>query len=150
MTDVAIVELEQLLPGSLTELVAESEMAGFRFLRRLVDEWASGSNRFDRAGEALFAAILGPRVIGVCGLNVESYAGVPGVGRVRRLYVLSTFRQQGIGRRLVHAVLAAARGRFQVLRLRTESESAGRFYEALGFRACPGVTDCTHVLELKG
>jgi GNAT superfamily N-acetyltransferase len=150
MTDIAIVQLEQLPPGFLAELVAESEAAGFRFLRRLVDEWASGRNRFDRAGEVFFAAISGTRVIGVCGLNSDPYAGAAGVGRVRRLYVLAAFRRQGIGRQLVQAVVAAAQGRFRVLRLRTENESAGRFYEALGFRACAGVVDCTHTLELAG
>ena len=46
------------LTGSPSEtldvLLADSEREGWRFVRRLVDEWATGSNRFDRPGEALF------------------------------------------------------------------------------------------------
>ena len=54
----------------------------------------------------------------------------------------------GVGRRLVRAVVAAARGRFGSLRLRTESREAAAFYEGLGFRpVCR--PDCTHTLELK-
>jgi hypothetical protein len=70
VADFAIVRLQHLPPG-LAEVVAESESAGFRFLRQMVDEWASGANRFALPGEALFAAASGPRVVGVCGLNVD-------------------------------------------------------------------------------
>jgi len=41
---------------SSTPWFAESERAGYGFVRRLADEWASGANRFGRPGEALFAA----------------------------------------------------------------------------------------------
>jgi GNAT superfamily N-acetyltransferase len=150
VTDFAMVRLQHLPPGLLAELVAESEAEGFRFLRRLVEEWAGGGNRFELPGEALFAVVSGPRVVGVCGLNVDPYACESGVGRVRRLYVLAECRRRGLGRRLLQAVVAAARGHFRLLRLRTENEAAGRFYESLGFRACAGVADCTHVLELVG
>lgn len=39
---------------TLDVLLADSEREGSRFVRRLVDEWATGTNRFDRPGEALF------------------------------------------------------------------------------------------------
>jgi GNAT superfamily N-acetyltransferase len=148
MTDIAIVRIERMLPDRLADLVAESETAGLRFLRRLVVDWESGHNRFAGPGEAFFAAVSGPRVVGVCGLNADPYAAVPGVGRVRRLYVLAAFRRSGVGRRLVRAVVAAARGPFQQLRLRTDGEAAARFYVALGFQPCAGVPDCTHTLRL--
>jgi GNAT superfamily N-acetyltransferase len=138
---------EKELASGLAELVAESEAAGFRFLRRLVDEWISGRNRFHGDGEALFTAIVDDRVIGVCGLNVDPYAGDATVGRVRHLYVMTAFRKQGIGGRLVERVIAAARGRFRCLRLRTDNEGAGRFYESLGFRAC-AAKDFTHALNI--
>ena len=132
----------------MKKLEAESERAGFRFLRRLVTEWDAGGNRFTRPGEALFAAVCGGRVVGVCGLNADPYAADAGVGRVRRLYVLATFRRRGVGRRLVREVIAAAAGNFRSLRLRTETAEAAQFYAAMGFRACTGAADCTHVLEL--
>jgi GNAT superfamily N-acetyltransferase len=88
-------------------------------------------------------------VVGVCGLNVDPYAAEAHAGRVRRLYVLSAFRQLGVGRRLVMAVIEAARGRFDTLRLRTGNPAAVRLYEALGFRAAGGgAADCTHVMAL--
>jgi GNAT superfamily N-acetyltransferase len=148
MKGIAIVRVKQLPPDRLAELVAESEAAGFRFVRWLVEDWDSGNNRFDGPGEALFAALSGSRVIGVCGLNADPYTAAPGVGRVRRLYVLAAFRRSGVGRRLVRAVVATARGHFHQLRLRTDSEAAARFYEALGFQPCGGVPDCTHTLRL--
>jgi GNAT superfamily N-acetyltransferase len=144
----SIERLEELPPDGLAELATESERSGFRFVRRLVAEWAAGVNRFDRPGEALFAAVAGGRVVGVCGLNVDPYGAGPRVGRVRRLYVLAAHRRAGVGRRLVAEVVKAARGVFDRLHLRTESPEAAGFYERLGFRPCPGEDACTHVLDL--
>ena len=132
----------------LAPLVAESERDGWRFVRRLVDEWVAGTCRFDRPGEGLFGARLGGVIVGVCGLNVDPYAADPTIGRVRRLYVLRACRGQGIGFQLVQSVVHAARGRFRSLRLRTENGDAGRLYERAGFVPAVGVPDCTHFLRL--
>jgi GNAT superfamily N-acetyltransferase len=145
---ITIQHLRKLPPG-LSELVAESERSGFRFLCRLVEEWTSGVNRFDRPGEALFAARADGRLIGVCGLNTDPYCAVPSVGRVRHLYVATAFRRGGVGRQLVEAVVDAAGGVYDRLRLRTDNPEAARFYERLGFRPCPGQAECTHVLEVR-
>ena len=51
------------------DLLSESEGAGLRMVRRLVHEWETGTNRFDKPGEALFGAWLDGRLVGVCGLN---------------------------------------------------------------------------------
>ena len=134
----------------LRALIAESEHAGLGFVRGLADEWASGANRFDRPGEALFIARMTDRVVGVCGLNIDPYAATPEVGRVRHLYVLQAYRRLGIGRRLVIEVIGAARGRFGTLRLRTENPSAAAFYERLGFLRSAGAPDCTHVMAVAG
>lgn len=144
-----IERLSELPSEALGPLVADSEQAGLRFVRRLAEEWASGRNRFDRPGEVLFGAVVDGRMVGVCGLNVDPYAAAPGVGRVRRLYVLSACRRLGTGERLVAEVIAAARGRFGTLRLRTENEAAARLYERMGFRRCAGLADCTHLMELR-
>ena len=145
----ALIErLSDLPPASLEALVAESEQGGLRFMRRLVEEWASGANRFDGDGEALFAALIDGRVTGVCGLNIDPYAAAARVGRVRHLYVLSAYRRLGVGRQLVGGVIEAARGRFDILRLRTQNPAAARLYEQLGFSRCAGAPDCTHLLEL--
>ena len=70
------------------------------------------------------------------------------VGRVRHLYVLSAYRRLGVGRQLVGGVIEAARGRFDILRLRTQNPAAARLYEQLGFSRCAGALDCTHLMEL--
>jgi GNAT superfamily N-acetyltransferase len=146
--EVSVDRLHDLPPDRLADLVTESEKAGFRFMRRLVEDWESGANRYAQPGEALFAAILGGRIIGVCGLNSDPYRCGGRVGRVRHLYVAVEFRRRGIGRLLVAVVVRTARNAFEQLRLRTDSEPAARFYEVLGFRRCAGEADCTHALEL--
>ncbi|HJV57769.1 MAG TPA: GNAT family N-acetyltransferase [Methylomirabilota bacterium] len=132
----------------LAALLAESEQQGFRFVRRLVQEWESGDNRFDRPGEALFVARVGVDVVGVCGLSVDSYTGDPKVGRVRHLYVLVPHRRSGVGEQLVADVLEAAPGRFERLHLRTTNPTAARLYERLGFRRTFDARDRTHVLDV--
>jgi ribosomal protein S18 acetylase RimI-like enzyme len=133
---------------ALDPLIAESEQQGLRLVRRLADEWASGANRFDRSGEALFVARIGGTVVGVCGLNVDPYAGAAGIGRVRHLYVLSAHRGVGVGERLVTEVIAAAAAAgFETLRLRTQNPTAARLYERMGFRRDPAA-DCSHVMAL--
>jgi ribosomal protein S18 acetylase RimI-like enzyme len=148
-TTFAVERLAHLPPDRLAELVGESERQGWRFVRRLVEEWDVGVTRFDRPGEALFAARANGRVVGICGLSVDPYAGDPRVGRVRHLYVLTAWRRRGLARGLVEAVVAAAGGTFDRLRLRTANPAAARLYEALGFRPCAGVPDCTHALGLR-
>jgi GNAT superfamily N-acetyltransferase len=128
--------------------VAESEQGGLQFVRRLQDDWRSGANRFDRPGEALFAAIDEVRLLGVCGLNVDPYSPSPRVGRVRHLYVSVAHRRQRIGSRLVHEVIAAARHSFDRLRLRTNDPHAARFYEQLGFLRYEADSSATHELDL--
>jgi GNAT superfamily N-acetyltransferase len=135
--------------GGLGALITESEEHGVRFVRRLADEWTNGANRFDQPGEVLFVARIGGDVVGVCGLNVDPYAGDQNVGRVRHLYVRMAHRRLGVGQRLINEVIQAARGRFAHLRLRTENPGAAQLYEALGFRRAVDVRDCTHLMDLR-
>jgi GNAT superfamily N-acetyltransferase len=144
----SIQRLQELPPDGLAELVTESERHGFRFLRRLTEEWASGINCFALPGEGLFIATSGGQTIGVCGLNIDPYTAEKRVGRVRHLYVLSAYRRNGIGGQLVREIITTAKGVFDQLRLRTENPEAARFYEGLGFRPCIGQDICTHVLML--
>jgi GNAT superfamily N-acetyltransferase len=144
---ITVEPLTELAQHRIAPLLEEARQAGFRALDRLVEDWASGANRFDGPGEVLFAALDGGRVVGVCGLNIDPYAPGGRVGRVRRLYVLAGYRRRGIGRQLVGRAVDRARGIFERLRLRTDSEGAARFYEALGFRRSDD-PDCTHTLDL--
>jgi GNAT superfamily N-acetyltransferase len=144
-----IARLEDLPSDRFAEMLAESEAAGYRFLRRVADEWESGANRFSRPGEALLVAERDGRWAGICGLSIDPYLGDPRVGRVRNVYVLSAYRREGIARRLVAEAIARARGHFDRLRLRGEEAGPARLYESLGFRPCPGVPDCSHILEWR-
>jgi ribosomal protein S18 acetylase RimI-like enzyme len=145
---VAVTRLLDLPAEDFGPLLAASERAGWRFLRRLVDEWANGTNRFDRRGETLLAARVDGALAGVCGLNIDPYAGDLAVGRVRRLYVLRAFRCRGVGQLLLQAIVRSARASFRCLHVRTENGAAARLYERLGFVPVLGGRDCTHTLML--
>lgn len=147
---VAISRVTDLSRQRLADMLTESEAAGYRFVRRLVDEWNAGINRFSRPGEALFAAECGGQTVGVCGLNVDPYLDDPRIGRVRNVYVLSLHRRRGIARLMVEQAVDRARGHFDLLRLRGEEAGPGRLYESLGFRRCVGIPSCTHIMELGG
>ena len=96
---VDIVRLEELPIGDLVPLLEESREQGFEGLERLVAEYAAGTNRFDRPGEALFGVYDQDRhLIAIGGLTRDPYALRDGVGRVRHVYVLSRWRGQGIGK----------------------------------------------------
>ena len=145
----ALIETLNELPADRVRvLLADSEATGSRIVRRLVEEWAAHTNRFDRPGEALFGAGVGGRLVGVCGLNIDPYAGDDRIGRVRRLYVLTGSRRLGIGKLLVKQVIDSARDRFDSLCLRTNAAAAARLYLGMGFRECTGMGEFTHVLQL--
>src|SRR5882672_1598423 len=140
-------KLQDVSPDRVGDLLVDSEAAGSRIVRRLMDEWADGTNRFERPGESLFAAWVVGRLVGVCGLNVDPYAGDDRIGRVRHLYVLNAARRLGVGRALMAEIVGAARGRFGTLRLSTSNPAAARLYESLGF--LPMTADhCTHLMTL--
>jgi GNAT superfamily N-acetyltransferase len=143
-----ISRVTEFLRDHFATLLAESEASGYRFVRRLVNEWEAGVNCFSRPGEALFVANSAGLIVGVCGLNIDPYLRDACVGRVRNVYVLAEHRRRGIGRRLVEHAIAAGRGHFVRLRLRAEAAGPARLYESLGFRACDETTDCTHVLDI--
>ena len=146
--EMIITRLNDLRLDCFASLLAESESSGYRFLRRVVDEWERNVNRFSGPGEALLVAEVDGKWAGVCGLSVDPYLNDARIGRIRNVYVLAEFRRLGIGRRLVEEAIAIARGRFDPLRLRGEEAGPARLYESLGFRPNRQTPDCTHIMEL--
>jgi GNAT superfamily N-acetyltransferase len=169
---ITVQRIESLDEDLLAPLVKQSAAEGYRHLERLVDDWKSGTNRFDRENEALFVATCAdaasdervvdpskpnrvgtPRSrsevawVGIVGVNVDPYLDDPAIGRVRRLYVDPAFRRAGVGRKLVERVIDHARGRFRRLVLRTTPE-AKAFYEEIGFEPDPSADHHTHALFL--
>ena len=139
-----IIRLHELPVGQIQTLIEESQEDGFRFLHRLRDEWASGANRFESNGEALFACFSGPVLVGVGGINRQT----PTCGRLRRFYVRRDWRGKGIGRALVGRILSFAALHYAEVVLHTESASADAFYRALGFSRVPDSNNPTHRIPL--
>jgi GNAT superfamily N-acetyltransferase len=148
--ELIIAGVDSLPLDRFANMLAESEASGYQFLRRVVDEWESGVNRFSRRGEALLVAELHGRWVGVCGLSIDPYLEDHRIGRVRNVYVMADCRRAGIGRRLVEEAVERARGTFEKLRLRGDDPGPARLYESIGFRPCRGIPNCTHILESCG
>ncbi len=130
--------------GSLAEI---GEAEGFGSTRRLQLELIKGD--FAKPGAALYGSFLLTELIGIGGLTPDPYPDAgPDTGRLRHLYVLPQYRRQSIGQTLVAAILQEAARHYRVLRLRTMTPKAARFYGALGFTA---VTEpcATHTLKLR-
>ena len=145
---VTIEPVATLCLAEIEPLVAESERAGWRLVRRLVDEWSAGQNRFDQPVEALLAARHGAELVGICGLNIDPYAADEAIGRVRHLYVAAGWRRRGVGGELVERIVQLSRARFRELRLRTRNPDAARLYERLGFQLRTDIPESSHVLRL--
>ena len=137
----ALPDLSELLDASLAE--------GHAFVQRTIDEFESGKNRFDRPGEVFFAArdACGC-IVGTCGLNLDPYLNDESIGRVRHLYVLPKFRRCGVARALLDRVIAAAKGRFRALRIRTRNPAADALYRSAGFALVNGDPMVTHSMTL--
>jgi GNAT superfamily N-acetyltransferase len=137
------------LPVAGIELLhAEAIKEGYAFLETLLSEWESGENRYNRPGETLLGCFEQDELVAVGGLNVDPFLGLPEVGRVRRVYVRAAWRNRGVGRLLVNALVEEARGSFRLVRLRAENADAARLYERLGFEAIQD-ENATHQMALK-
>lgn len=141
--------LQQLthLPPQMANLEKEAVAEGFRFLTRLISEWNSGTNRFDAPGEALMAAYLNQRLVGIAGLSVDPFTH-DRTGRLRRVYVAPASRGQQVGRRLVSALLAHAALHFESVRLYTDTSEGSAFYLRCGFTRTDDA-HATHIVQIK-
>ncbi len=133
--EVTLISIEKItLPlAGIEPLRTEAEREGYGFLDTLVEDWASGANRFERRGELLMGCFASGELIGVGGLTIDPYAGSSQVGRIRRVYIRADWRNRGAGRLLVETLIAKARQSFRSVRLRAENKDAARLYERLGF-----------------
>ena len=142
-----MVSIEKIIlpaPG-IEQLLKEAQAEGYDFVDTLVDDWASGTNRFDGPGEALFGHRDQGSLVAVGGLNLDPFAGRPDMGRIRRVYVRQAWRNAGIGRALVSSLTEEARKSFRSVRLRAENADAARLYERMGFVAVTEA-DATHIM----
>ncbi|MCR8644417.1 GNAT family N-acetyltransferase [Paenibacillus sp. N1-5-1-14] len=143
-----IMEVTGVLDTSiLQQLVEESLTEGHNHMKRLIEDYDSGTNRFDQAGEALFVCRMNGKIVGVGGINQDPNKGV-GIGRLRRVYVLSAYRRHGIGRRLTEVVLERAKKHYRTIVLRTYNPAAITLYQSLGFHEVLDEDQVTHELKL--
>lgn len=130
-----ILDISQ-ISDSIDALAAQASSEGFGSVSRLVVEYASGTNRFNREGECLLGAYDSGKIVGIGGVNVEPYEPESGAGRLRRFYVIKSFRRCGVGAALLRDLEMRSKPWFPVLQLFTPSADAGAFYEAMGFERC--------------
>jgi GNAT superfamily N-acetyltransferase len=141
-----IVEIESI---SINHLVEESFSQGFRFVDRLIREYHSGFNRFDKSGEVLLIVSIEGAVVGIGGLNRDPYFNDPKIGRLRHLYVESAWRRHGVGSLLVNQIIYETDRHYQLLTLRTNTLAADKFYQKSGFKTHPNWEHTTHHLQLS-
>jgi GNAT superfamily N-acetyltransferase len=144
---IAIRKIELPIPG-IERLQQEACDEGYDFIETLVGEWESATNRFDGSGEVLCGYVDRGLLVAVGGLTLDPFAGRPDMGRIRRVYVRSGWRNGGIGRALVAALVDHARTYFSCVRLRAENAGAARLYESMGFVPIAS-PDATHILVFE-
>jgi ATP diphosphatase len=133
------------LPAGFDAMQAESQAEGYRSLERLGADWAANITRFDRAGEALFAAYSDRVLAGIGGLTMDPT--VPDASRMRRFYVRTAYRRSGIGRALATALLDYSKSAGRLVTVNAATDSTP-FWESLGF--VPDRRDGhTHILPTR-
>jgi GNAT superfamily N-acetyltransferase len=141
---IPILKIELPVPG-IELLAAEAREEGYDFIETLVEQWANAENRFDAPGEGLLGHLRDGLLVAVGGLSVDPFAARPDMGRIRRVYVRPAWRNKGVGRALVSALVDRARTHFSCVRLRAENAKAARLYESMGFSLTQS-PDATHIL----
>ena len=144
---IKIEQTKEFFLAELDVIIEDSKNQNILFVQRFFDNWVSKINCFDRKGEILLTAKDSDRIIGLCGLNIDPYCSTPKLGRVRHLYVLSLYRKQGIGTRLIEQIIHQAKPHFTVLNLRTYNPQADKFYLNRGFQRSYKRSS-THILKL--
>lgn len=145
---IEIQRIELPLPG-IDDLQREARHEGYSFIDRLVKEWSSGENRFDKQGEVLRGCIDQGMLVGVGALNRDPFTDAADVGRIRRVYVRPASRNKGLGRALVASLVVDARKYFRCVRLRAGSPMAAKLYESIGFSPVAD-PNATHILIFDG
>ena len=141
--------IDDLKKVDVSQLVSESEEQGYRFLSRLVNDYADGTNTFEKEGEGLFGVWnQEKKLVAIGGVNQNPYTENKNEARLRRFYTLGETRRKGVGSLLLTELVNHAKGNFEKITCRTESAKADKFYRANGFEAVQGVPDTTHELKL--
>lgn len=138
-----IVDIVDLSEYDISHIRNMAEQEGYNMLNRLVTEYNSGENRFDKEGETLIGYIVDGMVVALCGLNIEPTNNK--CGRIRRLYVVPPYRSQGTGTELVNHLIEFARKYYKGVVVNIGNLPVDNFYQSTGFTSVKNVS-YTHML----
>lgn len=119
------------LPPGFELLRHAADGEAYGMLAVLAKEWADGTNRFEKPGEALAAAYENGHLTGLGAMTHDP--NIPGALRMRRFYVSPRYRRGGVGRLIARALLDRPEVEGKVVTLNAPQVEAARFWEALGF-----------------
>jgi len=146
----AIERIKDLEKIDVSWLIQESEAEGYRFVRRLVEDFRNGRNRFDKPGEVLYGVWNEKgQLIAIGGVNQSPFDEGGRTGRLRRFYVLPDSRRSGVGTMLLQHIVESSKGNFDEVTLRTDSASSDAFYRANGFMNTDEFPESTHKMTLQ-
>ena len=141
-----IVHVQTSLPAGILGLAAAAAEEGVHNVRRLIESWDNGTQRFDQDGAALFAAVDGAALTGIGGVKPETSADEFAM-RMHRFYVHPAYRRRGLGKRIAGEVMAHALSHATLLTCNARaSDAAAPFWEALGF-AKADASSYTHIFR---
>ncbi|MEH7305119.1 GNAT family N-acetyltransferase [Neobacillus drentensis] len=150
MLEFNIKRISNLSTIDVSYILKESKEDGFHFIDRLVNDYQSGTNTFQKRGEGLYGVFNEKGLlIAIGGINIDPYSHEPEIGRLRRFYVLKEYRRKGVGRFLINKILFDARRMFKEVVLHTNTNDADLFYTSLGFSKSSRNPNSTHHIKLK-
>jgi len=139
-----LIRISGALPADIGTLSPFATDEGVGIIDTLITEWASGANRFDGPGEALFTARVAGRLVGTGGITRDR--NFPQALRMRRFYVHPEHRNAGIAQSLATRLVADARRHTGWLTCHAGTAAGVRFWERMGFVP---VVAATHSHELR-
>ncbi|EJS68782.1 hypothetical protein ICY_02178 [Bacillus cereus BAG2X1-3] len=133
LKEIQMKKIEDVLKYEINHLLQESKEEGFNFLTKLVNEYETEINTFNKTGECLYGIFQEGMLIGIGGLNKDPYTEDNKIGRLRRFYISKDYRRIGLGKLLLNRLLSHAEKYFQVVVLHTDTKQGDMFYTANGF-----------------
>lgn len=137
--------VKNLLDEDIGELHEESKKEGYNLIDKLINGFKDNTNTFNKTGECLIVYEVGNKVVAVCGLNIDPLNSRR--GRIRRLYVLPSWRNKGVGTKLVKELIDYSRLHFESVSVNMGNNKISKFYEKLGFKKYNEEQGITHLLQ---
>lgn len=134
------------LPPDFDLLRTAARLEGYSCLERLQCEWQTGVQQFQQFGEMLAIVRVDTHIAAIGGISRDPK--VPHAYRMRRFYVLGTFRRMGLGKLLVRHLLEQDGLDNQLITVHAGDEGAQRFWQAMGFTRNILVGECEQLQVL--